>query len=150
MGDLIFVLPILIIFFTILFKIFLFLKKIFGFFAKAFNLTIEKADADKSDSQSKAETIDYLDNYSQTLETKDKRVENPSTVEKKEQVLKQKQKMQPNAKIKKNIEKNKEKKKKNKRKKVDSLAGLFSDYSEAEKAVIYNEILSKPKSLQKD
>lgn len=149
MGDLIFLLPVFIIFFAILFKIILFLKKIFNFFKKTFNLTIDEADANEIDNQVESDNDNYLENYQKHLDLKEEKAKTQSIAEKKKELSRQKQNSEINSKMKKNkeIKNNREAQKEDK---VDSLADIFSDYSEAEKAVLYNEILSKPKSLQND
>jgi preprotein translocase subunit SecF len=150
MGDLIFVLPIFIIFFVILFQIFLLFKKGIDFIGKRFDLTIEQADEEE-----KINTGKMNPDYDQD-EAK-KRVaaaERKTAAESKERILNQNSESE--AEIEKAKRKNKEKikrynsKQRKKGNKNSSLGEIFAQYNEVEKAVIYNEILSKPKALKRD
>ncbi|GEM_PF-1019238 len=150
MGDLIFVLPIFIIFFVILFQIFSLFKKGIDFIGKRFDLTIEQADEEE-----KINTGKMNPDYDQD-EAK-KRVaaaERKTAAESKERILNQNSESE--AEIEKAKRKNKEKikrynsKQRKKGNKNSSLGEIFAQYNEVEKAVIYNEILSKPKALKRD
>ena len=144
MGDLIFVLPIFIIFFVILFQIFLLFKKGIDFIGKRFDLTIEQADEEE-----KINTGKMNPDYDQ-----DEAKKRVAAAESKERILNQNSESE--AEIEKAKRKNKEKikrynsKQRKKGNKNSSLGEIFAQYNEVEKAVIYNEILSKPRALKRD
>ncbi|SIQ72608.1 hypothetical protein [Halanaerobium kushneri] len=152
MGDLIFVLPSLIIFFFIIFQIFSLFKKVFGFISKNFDLTIENADQETKKSSTQVEQ-DYDQDQ---VKTRIAEAEKQSLAENKEKIMRKsktdlkqnnshKKSSQTGAKEQMQMHKKKRFKKKN-----SSLGEIFARYNEVEKAVIYNEILSKPKALKRD
>jgi ABC-type antimicrobial peptide transport system permease subunit len=144
MEDLIFVLPTLIIFFFIIFQILAFFKRAFNLIRKKLNLTIEDAGE-----EFKKRTSQVNQSYDQE-EVKDRiaEAEKESLSESKERILKSTESDSKSIKDKKTVKDNINEQKKSK--KSSSLGEIFADYNEVEKAVIYNEILSKPKALKKD
>ena len=149
MEDLIFVLPTLIIFFFIIFQILAFFKRGFDFVRKNFDLTIDQAGEEIKKRSSQAE-----ENFEQNeLENRIAEAEKKSLAESKERILKSSKtsSKRDNAKnrkdklIKDNLDQQELSSKKG-----SSLGEIFSQYNEVEKAVIYKEILSKPKALKKD
>jgi len=83
LGDLIFVLPSLIIFFFIIFQIFSLFKKVFGFISKNFDLTIENADQETKKSSSQVEQ-----GYDQDqVKTRIAEAEKQSLAENKEKIM---------------------------------------------------------------
>ena len=144
MEELIFVLPILIIFFFILFQIFAFFKRGFDFVRSNFDLTIDQAGEGVKDSGKQMES-DY---DQEQVKKRIAEAEKESFSESKERILKQKAESESKKRNEKKLKKENLKKQKSK-KQNSSLGEIFSQYNEVEKAVIYNEILSKPKSLKK-
>jgi len=149
MEDLIFVLPTLIIFFFIIFQILAFFKRGFDFVRKNFDLTIDQAGEEIKKKGSQAE-----ENFDQNeLENRIAEAEKKSLAESKERILKRSRtnSRRDNAKNKKDkqINDNLDQKELSS-KKSSSLGEIFAQYNEVEKAVIYKEILSKPKALKKD
>lgn len=149
MEDLIFVLPTLIIFFFIIFQILAFFKRGFDFVRKNFDLTIDQAgeEIEKRSAQSKQ-------NFNQDeVKKRIAEAEQESLAESKERILKS-SKTNSKRDNSKNIKDKKTKgdisQQELSSKKGSSLGEIFAQYSEVEKAVIYNEILSKPKALKKD
>jgi preprotein translocase subunit SecF len=150
MEDLIFVLPIFIVFFIILFQIFSLFKKGFDFVRKKFNLTIDQA-GEKTNGISSKINADYDQNE---VKKRIAEAEMESLAERKKRILDQSAeaetkrqglKHQRYGKPKKDNSKHEKRKNKN-----SSLGEIFIQYNELEKAVIYNEILSKPKALKND
>ncbi|RAK10342.1 hypothetical protein C8C77_10861 [Halanaerobium saccharolyticum] len=150
MEDLIFALPTFIIFFVILFQIFSLFKKGFDFIGKRFDLTIEQAGEEEKVKTSKMNTDYDQDEVKKRIAE----AERETVAESKERILNQNSKSEDE--IEASKKKNKEKTKKGnsnqkkKRNKNSSLGEIFAQYNEVEKAVIYNEILSKPKALKRD
>jgi len=145
MGDLIYVLPTIIIFFFIIFRILSLFKRGFDFVRKKFNLTIEQADEEIKRDKNKMNA-----DYDQSeVESRIAEAEKKSIAASKERILNQKKTKDSDQKKQKTIKENDLSQKKNK-KQNSSLAAIFSQYSELEKTVIYNEILSKPKALKRD
>ncbi len=145
MGDLIYVLPTIIIFFFIIFRILSLFKRVFDFVRKNFDLTIEQAGEEIKRDKNKMNT-----NYDQSeVESRIAEAEKESIAASKKRILNQKKTKDYDQKKEKIIKENSLNQKKNK-KKSSSLGEIFSQYSELEKAVIYNEILSKPKALKRD
>ncbi|PUU94863.1 hypothetical protein [Halanaerobium sp.] len=149
MEDLIFVLPTLIIFFFIIFQILAFFKRGFDFVRKNFDLTIDQAGEEIKKKGSQAE-----ENFDQNeLENRIAEAEKKSLAESKERILKSSRtnSKRDNAKIKKDkLIKDNPDQQELSSKKSSSLGEIFAQYNEVEKAVIYKEILSKPKALKKD
>jgi len=145
MGDLIYVLPTIIIFFFIIFRILSLFKRGFDFVRKKFNLTIDQADEEFKREKNKMNA-----DYDQSeVESRIAEAEKKSIAASKERILNQKKTKDSDQKKQKTIKENDLSQKKNK-KQNSSLAAIFSQYSELEKTVIYNEILSKPKALKRD
>ncbi|TDP94723.1 hypothetical protein C7957_11060 [Halanaerobium saccharolyticum] len=149
MEDLIFVLPTLIIFFFIIFQILAFFKRGFDFVRKNFDLTIDQAGEEIKKKGSQAE-----ENFDQNeLENRIAEAEKKSLAESKDRILKRSRtnSRRDNAKNKKDkqINDNLDQKELSS-KKSSSLGEIFAQYNEVEKAVIYKEVLSKPKALKKD
>jgi len=145
MGDLIYVLPTIIIFFFIVFRILSLLKRGFDFVRKNFDLTIEQAGEEIKRDDNKMTA-----NYDQReVESRIAEAEKKSIAASKERILNQKKTKDSEQKKQKKIKDNNLSQQKNK-KKNSSLGEIFSQHSELEKAVIYNEILSKPKALKRD
>ena len=150
MGDLIFVLPIFIIFFFILTQILMVIKKVFKFIMGKYNLTIDQADQ-----KAEKRTNKMVGNYDQNeVKNRIAEAEKESLAENKAKILNQNPKTESknqNSKSKKQnrIKKDSLKQEQNQNKN-SSLGEIFAQYNELEKAVIYNEILSKPKALKKD
>jgi hypothetical protein len=147
MEDLIFALPTFILFFFIMLKIFSLFKRGFDFVRKNFDLTIDQA-GEKIRRSSKMDN-DYDQDE---LENRIAEAEKESIAESKERILNQSKR---NKKYDSRQQKQKKiKKERLKQEKLNnnnsSLGKIFSQYNEVEKAVIYNEILSKPKALKKD
>lgn len=148
MEDLIFVLPIFLLFFFIMFKIFSLFKKVFDFIRKNFDLTIDQAGEEIEKINNK------MDNYYSNNEDENQiiGVEKKSIAESKKRFSNQhfSQKNQ-NSSLQKTekIEKEKLSQKKIENKN-NSFGKIFSQYTDLEKAVIYNEILSKPKAFKRD
>jgi hypothetical protein len=149
MEDLIFVLPTLIIFFFIIFQILAFFKRGFDFVRKNFDLTIDQAGEEIKKKGSQAE-----ENFDQNeLENRIAEAEKKSLAESKERILKSSRtnSKRDNAKNKKDkLIKDNPDQQELSSKKSSSLGEIFAQYNEVEKAVIYKEILSKPKALKKD
>ncbi|MGP3779261.1 hypothetical protein ACTWKD_10550 [Halanaerobium saccharolyticum] len=149
MEDLIFVLPTLIIFFFIIFQILAFFKRGFDFVRKNFDLTIDQAGEEIKKKGSQAE-----ENFDQNeLENRIAEAEKKSLAESKERILKSSRtnSKSDNAKNKKDkLIKDNPDQQELSSKKSSSLGEIFAQYNEVEKAVIYKEILSKPKALKKD
>ncbi|PTW01271.1 hypothetical protein C8C76_10549 [Halanaerobium saccharolyticum] len=149
MEDLIFVLPTLIIFFFIIFQILAFFKRGFDFVRKNFDLTIDQAGEEIKKKGSQAE-----ENFDQNeLENRIAEAEKKSLAESKERILKSSRtnSKRDNAKNKKDkLIKGNPDQQELSSKKSSSLGEIFAQYNEVEKAVIYKEILSKPKALKKD
>lgn len=149
MGDLIFVLPTFIIFFFIIAKILLLFKRVFDLTSKKFNLTIEEADAEMKNGQKM--NFDYDQNE---VKEKISEAEKEALAENKKRILKQQSESRNKEQNSINVNrKNKELENLNQNQgsnKNSSLAEIFAQYNELEKAVIYNEILSKPKALKRD
>lgn len=145
MEDLIFALPTFILFFFIMLKIFSLFRKGFDFVRKNFDLTIDQAGEKRSSSK-----IDN-DFDQDELENKIAEAKQESIAESKERILNQREK---NENRKRDAKYQKQKmineNKSRQEKKSSSLGEMFSEYDELEKAVIYNEILSKPKALKED
>lgn len=150
MGDLIFVLPIFIIFFIILFSIFSLFKRAFDFVRKNFDLTIEQAGEKIKNKSSKMDA----DNDQNEVENRIAEAKTGSIAERKEEILNQRvnseTKMHDSRQQKKEKIKKKNLNQEKRKNKNSSLGEIFAQYNEVEKAVIYNEILSKPKALKKD
>lgn len=144
MEDLIFVLPTLIIFFFIIFQILAFFKRAFDFIRKKLNLTIEDAG---EEIRKRTSQVDQSYNQEE-VKNRIAEAEKESLAESKERILKSSKSDSKSLKDKKTVKENIRKEKKSK--KSSSLGEIFADYNEVEKAVIYNEILSKPKALKKD
>jgi len=145
MEGLIFSLPILIIFFFILFQIFSIVKKVINSLLKNFQLTIDQAGEESKRSDS-LDDLDYNQYDEEEVEKRINEAEKKSLAKRKEEILNRGNKS--NKKDKKAGERQiNELKKSNK---SNSFAKTFSQYSEVEKVVIYNEILSKPKALRKN
>jgi hypothetical protein len=145
MGDLIYVLPTIIIFFFIIFRILSLFKRGFDFVRKNFDLTIEQAGEEIKRDNNKMNA-----GYDQSeVESRIAEAEKKSIAASKERILNQKKTKDSDQKKQKRIKENDLSQQKNKRKN-SSLGEIFSQYSELEKAVIYNEILSKPKALKRD
>ena len=151
MEGFIFALPTIIIFLFFLIKIFSLIKKVFNSISKSIE-TISKDDRRTSfsgDSDDKTET--FASDYDEK-EVKEKiaAAEEKTFLENKEKILNQRSESAENKKDKKSINKEDDKLKKIKRKKDNRVFGeMFSEYNEVQKAVIYSEILSKPKSLKR-
>lgn len=147
MEDLIFVLPTFIIFFVILFRILSLFKRGFDFVRKNFNLTIDQADEEMTEENS------ALNSNSQYNKKEVKKriaeAEQESLVQSKKRILKEKSDSKNREKNNKDLN-NKQLNKKKKKNRNNSLGKIFSQYDEVQKAVIYNEILSKPKALKND
>ena len=144
MEGLIFSLPILIIFFFILFQIFSIVKKVINSLLKKFQLTIDQAGEETKRSDSLAD-LDYNQYDEEEVEKRINKAEKKSLAKRKEEILNRDRKS--NKKNKKASDREiSELKNSNK---SNSFAKNFSQYSEVEKVVIYNEILSKPKALRK-
>ena len=147
MEDLIFVLPTFIIFFVILFRILSLFKRGFDFVRKNFNLTIDQADKEMTEENS------ALNSNSQYNKKEVKKriaeAEQESLVQSKKRILKEKSDSKNREKNNKDLN-NKQLNKKKEKNKNNSLGKIFSQYDEVQKAVIYNEILSKPKALKND
>jgi len=148
MEDLIFVLPTFIIFFIILFQVFSLFKRGFDFVRKRFDLTIDQA-GEKIKKRSRKMDADYDRNQSKNRSVE---AEFESIAESKKRLLNQNEKSE-------NINKGSQRQKQERLKKESleqektknkssSLGEIFAQYNEVEKAVIYNEILSKPKALK--
>ena len=150
MRDLIFVLPTFIIFFFILVQIFSLLKRGFNSLKKHYNLTIDQAGEETKTKNSKMEADYDQDKVKKRIAEAEKE----TVAESKKRILNQNSKSE--TKKEKAKKKYKEKVKRDKLNKEkgktqhSSLGEMFSQYNEVEKAVIYNEILSKPKALKKD
>jgi hypothetical protein len=147
MEDLIFALPTFILFFFIMLKIFSLFKRGFDFVRKNFDLTIDQA-GEKIRNRSKRDN-DYDQDE---LENRIAEAEKESIAESKERILNQREKRKnkkQDSKYQKKFNGNNSRQVK-KEKQSSSLGEIFSQYNEVEKAVIYNEILSKPKALKKD
>ncbi|MFN2341283.1 MAG: hypothetical protein ABR547_08445 [Halanaerobium sp.] len=146
MEDLIFALPTFILFFFIMLKIFSLLRKGFDLVRKNFDLTIDQA-GEKIRSSSKIDN----DFDQDELENRIAEAGQESIAESKERILNQREKNE-NRKRDSKYQKQKKinKNKSGQVKKSSSLDEIFSEYDEVEKAVIYNEILSKPKALKED
>lgn len=146
MEGLIFSLPILIIFFFILFQIFSIVKRVIKSLMKNFQLTIDQAGEETKRSDSLAD-FDYNQYDQEEVKKRINKAEKKSLAKSREEILNKKRE-----------DKNKDYKKASDKKKntlkrtnkSSSLAAVFSQYSESEKVVIYNEILSKPKALRKN
>lgn len=150
MEDLIFALPTFIIFFIILFKIFSLFKRGFDFVRKRFDLTIDQAGEEIKKGSSKMD-----DDYDQNeVENRIAEAEWESIAESKERILNQSGKVENKGQSSQQQKRKKLKKESLKQEKTknrsSSLGEIFAQYNELEKAVIYNEILSKPKALKKD
>ncbi|MFP4199742.1 MAG: hypothetical protein ACOCQZ_00205 [Halanaerobium sp.] len=150
MEELIFVLPTLIIFFVIIFQIIALLKKGFDFIKKNYDLTIEQAGE-----KIKKNTGQMDNSFDQDeVKTRIAEAEQESLAESKERILKENKKNDSKRQVskerrRKKIEKDKSKRNKYKQKN-GSLGQIFAQYNEVERAVIYHEILSKPKALKRD
>ena len=148
MEDLIFVLPTFILFFFIIFRVLSLFKRGFDFVRKNFDLTIEEAGEELKRNTNKMDA-----GYDQSeVEKRIRDAEKESIAKSKERILSQSRKNENQDSQQKNKEKIKEEsldqdkiKKRN-----SSLGEIFSSYNEVEKAVIYSEILSKPKALKRD
>ncbi|MGM0498675.1 MAG: hypothetical protein ACQERL_00525 [Bacillota bacterium] len=145
MEGLIFSLPIFIIFFFILFQMFSIVKKVINFLMKNFNLTINQAGEETQRSDSSAD-LDYNQYDQEEVKKRISTAEKKSLDRKKEEIL-NKNKKSNNKDNERTI--NKKTNGIKSTKKSNSFAKTFAQYSEVEKAVIYNEILSKPKALRK-
>ena len=150
MEDLVFVLPTFIIFFVILFRIFSLFRRGFNFVRKRFDLTIDQAGEEKTRKSSKMDAGYDQDEVKKRIAEAEKE----SFSESKERILNQNSESEWEKKNSKKKKREKIKKDKLKQEKENnnnsSLGKIFSQYNEVEKAVIYNEILSKPKALKKD
>lgn len=148
MEDLIFVLPTFILFFFIIFRVLSLFKRGFDFVRKNFDLTIEEAGEELKSNTNKMDS-----GYDQSeVEKRIRDAEKESIAKSKERILSQSRKKENQDSQQKNQEKIKEEsldqdKIKNRN---SSLGEIFSSYNEVEKAVIYNEIISKPKALKRD
>lgn len=145
MGDLIYVLPTIIIFFFIIFRILSLFKRVFDFVRKNFNLTIEEAGGELKSNENQI-NIDYDQSE---VESRIAEAEKKTIAASKERLLNQKKTKDSEQKKQKMIKENDLIQQKDIKKK-SSLGEIFSQYSELEKAVIHNEILSKPKALKRD
>ncbi|TDO84485.1 hypothetical protein DFR79_12149 [Halanaerobium saccharolyticum] len=152
MGDLIYVLPIFIIFFIILFQIFSLFKRGFDFIGKRFDLTIDQAGEEKKSNSNKMNPDYDQDEVKKRIAE----AERETAAESKERILNQKSESSAEIKEDKRKKNNKDKIKREnswqerRKNKNSSLGEIFAQYNEVEKAVIYNEILSKPKALKRD
>ena len=144
MEGLIFSLPILIIFFFILFQIFSIVKKVINSLLKNFQLTIDQAGEESKRSDS-LDDLDYNQYDEEEVEKRINEAEKKSLAKRKEEILNRGNNSNKNKKA--DERQINELKKPNK---SNSFAKTFSQYSEVEKVVIYNEILSKPKALRKN
>lgn len=144
MGDLIFTLPFLIILFFILAQFLSAIRRVISYLKKELDLTISEADQ-----EIKREDMSMSSDYSESeVKKKIAEAEKESFQKNKERILnKNSADMKRNKKEKNKIaaEISKKKRKKDKQ----HFSEIFSDYNEVQKAVIYNELLSKPKSLKK-
>lgn len=148
MGDLIFVLPTFIIFFIILLQVFSLIRRAFDFVRKNFDLTIDQAGEEiKKRSGQINQSFDRAE-----VEDRIAEAEKESLAESKERILaeqaKKRGRKSQELKNKKNLKENRERKKQ--KQNGGSLGEIFAQYNEVEKAVIYHEILSKPKALKRD
>ncbi|CCU80457.1 hypothetical protein HSACCH_02049 [Halanaerobium saccharolyticum subsp. saccharolyticum DSM 6643] len=144
MEGLIFSLPILIIFFFILFQIFSIVKRVINTLLKKFQLTIDQAGEEGKRSDS-LDDLDYNQYDEEEVEKRINEAEKKSLAKRKEEILNRGNNSNKNKKA--DERQINELKKPNK---SNSFAKTFSQYSEVEKVVIYNEILSKPKALRKN
>ena len=144
MEGLIFSLPILIIFFFILFQIFSIVKRVINTLLKKFQLTIDQAGEESKRSDS-LDDLDYNQYDEEEVEKRINEAEKKSLAKRKEEILNRGNNSNKNKKA--DERQINELKKPNK---SNSFAKTFSQYSEVEKVVIYNEILSKPKALRKN
>ncbi len=145
MEGLIFVLPIFIIFFFILTQIFSIFKRVINSLMKNFELTIDQAGEETQRSDSSAD-LDYNQYDQEEVKKRISAAEKKSLAKRKEEILNNNKKLN---------DKNEQFDEKNVNRfkspnKSNSFAKTFSQYSELEKVVIYNEILSKPKALRKN
>lgn len=149
MGDLIFTLPFLIILVFILAQIFLVIKKGIDFIKRELKLTISEADKDV-EKNNKSMSTDF--NQSE-VKKRIAEAEKNSLAESKERILAQssakKSEEAGEKKRQKRISEKNNLGEEQRRKNSRSFAKIFSQYNEIQKAVIYNEILSKPKSLKR-
>jgi hypothetical protein len=122
-------------------------KKVINVLMKNFNLTINQAGEEIQRSDSSADLdLDYNQYDQEEVKKRISTAEKKSLDRKKEEILNKNQKSN-NKDYEKNI--NKKTNGIKSTKKSNSFAKVFTQYSEVEKAVIYNEILSKPKALRK-
>jgi len=145
MEGLIFSLPIFILFFFILFQMFSIVKRVINSLMKNFELTINQAGEETQISDGSAD-LDYNQYDQDEVKKRINKAEKKSVAKRKEEIL-NKNKKSNNEDNEKAI--NKKMNGIKKTNKSNSFAKIFTQYSEVEKAVIYNEILSKPKSLRK-
>jgi len=145
MEGLIFSLPIFIIFFFILFKMFSIVKRVINFLIKKYELTINQAGEETQNIDGSTD-LGYNQYDQEEVKKRINKVEKKSLAKRKEEIL-NKNKKSNSENNKKDINKKMNRIKNNN--KSNSFAKIFTQYSDLEKAVIYNEILSKPKSLRK-
>jgi len=146
MQELIFILPVFIILFVILFQIFSIIKKVFSTVMKKFELTIEQADQDSKRNSNQSD-LSYEQYDQEEVKQRITAAEKESLAKTKAEMLNKNSKSTEKPKKVGNVDDKNEKEFKGN---SNSFAEAFAQYNEAEKLVIYNEILSKPKALRKN